>query len=1422
MATYYLRAALSCAAIAATAIIANAATEPFPLPMDLPPTAAEFEKFVRLDANSDENQWIFDENNGCISYKGNKNKANDWVFIPFAVSSSDTNLKASVEALATGANGWIFEKFELAVGDEATPEAMTVILTKEVQTASYAAVETSFTNSTGGTKWLGIHATCQKQGKILRIRNIKVENNSVPVPMPAVIKSSEMNGLQYSATVTMPSASMQGSAITSASASALRMSVDGVKLKEYIDLTAGSDVAVSAELSEGKHTIEYVVLLTTGGTTKESTPVSEEVTAVDFSLSFNLPYQLVPIREQFGQCLPVDANGDGVSWEFNSDKFGYKALYYSYSRQNPGDDWLILPAIDFAGNKNVRLYVDALTRGEFDESFEICLGNAPSVSAMTVKALDVEVINNDKTWTTYAADLNTEGGKYYVGIHVKSPKDLYGLFIRNIRLETEAEPCASEPKYTLPLDFQMNSYAKLGECMTPVGGGGWTYVASAGETKNMFAQKGEGDEWLFLPATDFGNANRIQVKVAARPADASLKEGFEVFVGSNSTVGAMTEKVMEKVWDAGTFTDEGSEAGFEICTGEVDVDGGVKFIGIHVLPNDHSGQSAGVYFNSVKVEDISPILPPDPIIPPYQNTFDSQESVDGFTILNSNNDDCSWYFESGYGENKGYIRLMSDAANSGDDWFITPPVSLKGGEDYEFSITAWSKNFPERLEVCLGSQPTADAMTTKIIQPTEISKNLTEQEPGIFTGTVSPDKDGIYYIGIHGISDPDMFYLNIDDLKLSGALSCQTPAAPTNLKAESAADGQKSVTISFDVPRKDINGDDLVSVSKVEILRNNSETPIKIFENVTPGESLTYTDTPDRPGEYTYTVVAYNKMGKGELATVSVFCGVNLPAEMRVVDIVENATPGQVTLSWLPVSKDINDKDLPAGSVKYNIYGYAPETGEPTVEIASGIEETAYTFQAYSGDSQIFVRYFVCAVTEMGEGEGKRSEIIPIGHPYKDFHASFADGNTRYEWTTGRSSDYVKIGFSKDTETITSQDGDNGFAVIQGESRDMSGALYSGKISLEGIARPSMTFYTYNMGSDATADENLIVVEIKNPAGDFVKAYEKSVNELSFGAKGWVKVVVDISEYAGDVIEFSLGGTVKTNSQILFDNISFPAMNDNDMSLLGIVAPSSVDAGAKYEVKVTVRNNGLKTADGWSVTLKADGDVVGIAPGFALAPNTVDEVSFSTTMSPIADKPVELTAELMFEGDADMSDNAVTEPVVVTPVLSSLPYVKDLTGKAEDGFNRLTWSEPDLEDLSDPANEGMTLLGYNVYRDGEKLNDAVIGESSYDDYKGENGVTYAYRVTAVYSGGESRGSNEVELTYLSSGINGLVYGNDIKVSVSDGDIKLSGASGRRMIVSTLDGRVVCDRIASGSETVKVTEGVYIVKAGDYAVKLIVK
>ncbi len=67
------------------------------------------------------------------------------------------------------------------------------------------------------------------------------------------------------------------------------------------------------------------------------------------------------------------------------------------------------------------------------------------------------------------------------------------------------------------------------------------------------------------------------------------------------------------------------------------------------------------------------------------------------------------------------------------------------------------------------------------------------------------------------------------------------------------------------------------------------------------------------------------------------------------------------------------------------------------------------------------------------------------------------------------------------------------------------------------------------------------------------------------------------------------------------------------------------------------------------------------------------------------------------------------------------------------------------------ATSGCTLRGYNVYRDGQKVNVGLVKSPAYTDSKADAG-THTYRVTAVYTEGESDFSNEVTVSDTATGI----------------------------------------------------------------------
>jgi hypothetical protein len=68
----------------------------------------------------------------------------------------------------------------------------------------------------------------------------------------------------------------------------------------------------------------------------------------------------------------------------------------------------------------------------------------------------------------------------------------------------------------------------------------------------------------------------------------------------------------------------------------------------------------------------------------------------------------------------------------------------------------------------------------------------------------------------------------------------------------------------------------------------------------------------------------------------------------------------------------------------------------------------------------------------------------------------------------------------------------------------------------------------------------------------------------------------------------------------------------------------------------------------------------------------------------------------------------------------------------------LTWNEP--------PDSLRTVSGYNVYRDGDRINEETVNETEYTDTDVINSITYSYYVTALYDEGESERSNIVRAT----------------------------------------------------------------------------
>ena len=984
------------------------------------------------------------------------------------------------------------------------------------------------------------------------------------------------------------------------------------------------------------------------------------------------------------------------------------------------------------------------------------------------------------------------------------------------------------------------------------------------------------------------------------------------------------------------------------------------------------------YNNTVSAEGKSNAIVLGSIVPPYTQDFEGEDALGGFTLIDANNDGKTWALYD------GRARIGYNSSLDMDDWLITPPMKLEAGKAYKVSFKAASNGtaFPERLEVKWGNNNTAAAMTNVLLEPTILQSSIDAE----FSKVITPQADGTYFIGFHGMSDADQFYLYVDDISIAAGISSAAPGLATNLAAKAADYGEKKATITFNAPAVDFSGTALASLTKVELLRDNEV--INTFNAPAPGAALTFADNLPAAGTYTYSVVGYNAEGAGDIASTSVYVGYDYPEAPAQVTLTEDQqNPGTVTVTWSSVGKDVSGANIGYGKVKYDLYVFE---GNDRVLVAGDLTDTSYTYAAVP-EGQAFMQYAVFAKTERGEGEGQISDMLAIGQPYTSFDESFADGNLHYITGLMNLADYgeanAKIYNDESFTDLQSCDGDNGFIGIQGQYLDDALRLFTGKIDLSAIQNPAFTFYTYNIGGDDVNEISILVRKANDE--EWTNVLTTTVLEAA-PAEGWNKITVNLAAFAGQTVQIAYQGVVKQYNFILFDALKVATLADNDLALSAISAPATVKAGEDYKVDVTVANDGGKDAAAYTVELYANNEKVDSKAGEALASGKAATVSFDRSMSALATEPVTYKAVVVYAADEVLTNNESTE-IVVAPVVSKLPVVKDLKAVNSNGANKLTWSEPDLtaaapeeitEDFENAtawaheygdwtfvdedqaaiggfqgmdvpgitpgetkasffvwdqtdgvgnqtfdAHSGMkylaglfryddqevsdwaispelyggaqtisffaksysssypdkfevyystgsldpkdfikvldmteapkdwteftaeipegakhfaihscaaqsfmimiddvtftpagaaanlSIVGYDIYRNGEKINAEPVAECEFTDAAGKAGDLY--QVVVIYNKGLSAGSNEAA---AESALNEIAAG--VKVATAQGTIIITGAEGLDVTIVAVDGKVLHSGI--GDATVSVETGVYVVKAGEKIVKVLVK
>ncbi|MBD5192222.1 MAG: hypothetical protein HDS88_04950 [Bacteroidales bacterium] len=664
-----------------------------------------------------------------------------------------------------------------------------------------------------------------------------------------------------------------------------------------------------------------------------------------------------------------------------------------------------------------------------------------------------------------------------------------------------------------------------------------------------------------------------------------------------------------------------------------------------------------------------------PIVPPYTAEFQVSTSVAGWTIIDANADGNLWKF---YSFNK---CLQLSGSKGFDDWAITPAVKVKAGTSYPVSISLTTSNYyDETVEVKWGTAPTAEAMTNTLIEPATFRSS---GEAVVLNGELSVAEAGTIYIGIHGCTTDKSYAINLLNVTIENGMTAAAPAAVADFNVSSPVDGTLQANISFSAPSTDLAGAALEgesALTKIEILRDGNVIAT-LTEGLAAGKLMEYTDKDENltAGNHVYSVIPYNAYGEGVATEKEVLVGARKPMAPESAKFIEEGNTGKITITWTPVTTDFEGNTINSDAVTYRVIDRQYET------VADGVTGTSVTIQAVPEGEQAFCQYAVYAVTAGGESDKMAATAYkPVGSAYDTPWAeSFANGSVShifgYNYIKGQEPWQFK---SSHDWGFTSQDEDNGFAYLECYG-DLT-ALVTGKINLEGLNNPALTYYTYNYNSGSTPYTNALEVQVDNGDGNGFVTVQSNVVSETGPINQWNKVVVDLSEYDGQTVILRIEPKTPALAVYTLDNLRVGSYVEHNLTISNISAPAVADVNKTYEVSVVVTNTGVQPVAQYTVELLKGEELVSFIECSRLEPAASKTVTFEVEATILDGDYATLHAEIVSETDEVEADNK-SEEVSVGISSPIVPLVSDLAANAKEDKIELVWSEPDLANAAPSA-----------------------------------------------------------------------------------------------------------------------------------------
>ena len=730
-------------------------------------------------------------------------------------------------------------------------------------------------------------------------------------------------------------------------------------------------------------------------------------------------------------------------------------------------------------------------------------------------------------------------------------------------------------------------------------------------------------------------------------------------------------------------------------------------------PAEQRNFSAEFANPSAKIEKKAPLKATDEVYNvPQEFKFLTNAAFNLFTVIDANGDGKKW---QRYGT---YARLSYSSTLQSDDWLITPGLNLDPSKFYKVKIKYSGSGFNERIEVKYGTAPTVEGMTETILEPTEISTaSSVVYEPEVL---IRPSEAGVYYIGVHGISDPDQYYLAVHSISIVDGPATTTPAAATDLTVTPDPTGALNATISCTAPTTNIVGEPLTSLVGAKVYRGAEEV-VDLSYHVIAGEPFTFVDDEfTAGGMYSYSVVFYNEDGEGAGATAEAWVGLDSPTAVTHPVLSEDGK--NLTMTWEtpePVHGGaffpedllygINIPDL--NEMYYQYYGiiyYTPNLDDGLVDVVQGKNTWTVPFDSNVGE-QGDLQFAVFVQNDAGYGwdtsEACLSNSLLVGAPYalpyrETFSAGMPDNYAHFD-SDGITSYYAGY---------YAAEGQDGSPCLEFVAQyDLLG-VSSGKISLAGAANPTLVYKSRNV--DPAAFPGMFQVLAITPDGQTSQLQIKDFTTDAIESD-WTLNVIDLSPLKSEKYI-----QIKFQYMVLDDATGeYHAYDVDDINVLdyyntnvrvALETSDEVARGGVGSAVVTITNVGEETVNDFRVKLTVgDDEIVDYTIVEKIEPFESKQYMYDFEISNIEQNDkVSAKVEVTVANDGDTSDNVAASIIDITA--STVNPVQNLAVNEIESGRALTWEAPAIPEP-----------GYRTYVetfDNGSLNDFTSIDANGDGY----------------------------------------------------------------------------------------------------------